>query len=110
MIIEKRHNYTYIKADEQSFAEFYTAFKKSEASFESEHLILEISDKLNSTNEEISLFLSVSKLHQAQKKSFVVVCSSVDIDNFPEEFNIVPTLIEAEDVIEMEAIERDLGF
>ena len=25
-------------------------------------------------------------------------------------FNIVPTLVEAEDIIEMEAIERELGF
>ena len=32
------------------------------------------------------------------------------MDDFPDNFNIVPTLQEAEDVIEMENIERDLGF
>ena len=32
------------------------------------------------------------------------------MDDFPEYFNIVPTLIEAEDIIEMEAMERELGF
>jgi hypothetical protein len=34
----------------------------------------------------------------------------VNVDDFPETFNIVPTLVEAEDVIEMENIQRDLGF
>ena len=31
-------------------------------------------------------------------------------DKIPDELNVVPTLIEAEDLLEMEAIERDLGF
>lgn len=32
------------------------------------------------------------------------------MDDFPENFNIVPTLIEAVDILEMEAMERELGF
>jgi hypothetical protein len=32
------------------------------------------------------------------------------MDDFPENFNIVPTLTEAEDVLEMESMERELGF
>ena len=32
------------------------------------------------------------------------------MDDYPEDFNIVPTLIEAEDIIEMENMERELGF
>ena len=39
-----------------------------------------------------------------------MVNANIDIDDFPDYFNIVPTLQEAEDVIEMEAIERELGF
>ena len=42
--------------------------------------------------------------------SFVVIKSGINIDDFPESVNIVPTLQEAEDILEMEAIERDLGF
>jgi len=42
--------------------------------------------------------------------SFVMVYNTINIDDFPENFNIVPTLIEAEDIIEMEAMERELGF
>ncbi len=110
MNIEKKIDYTHIKVDEKTFSEFYSAYKKMETQLSAEHIIIEFSDNLNSTNEEISLFLNVSKLHQKQKTSFVIVSSSADIDEFPEDFNIVPTLGEAEDVLEMEAIERDLGF
>jgi len=110
MNIEKKIDYTHIKVDEKTFSKFYSAYKKMETQLSAEHIIIEFSDNLNSTNEEISLFLNVSKLHQKQKTSFVIVSSSADIDEFPEDFNIVPTLGEAEDVLEMEAIERDLGF
>jgi len=40
----------------------------------------------------------------------VLVNSGTDVNSFPENFNIVPTLQEAEDILEMEAIERELGF
>lgn len=110
MKVEKKADYTHITVDEKSFSEFYSAYEKIEKQVSADHIIIEFSDNLNSTNEEISLFLKVSKLHQKQKTSFVIVSSSADVDDFPEDFNIVPTLGEAEDVIEMEAIERDLGF
>jgi hypothetical protein len=34
----------------------------------------------------------------------------MNADDFPENFNIVPTLIEAEDILEMENMERELGL
>jgi len=34
----------------------------------------------------------------------------ITADEAPEGLNIVPTLLEAEDVIQMENIERELGF
>ncbi|MGK0448376.1 MAG: hypothetical protein ACJA2M_002166 [Polaribacter sp.] len=36
--------------------------------------------------------------------------NNINIHDFPENFNIVPSLIEAEDILEMEAMERELGF
>ena len=42
--------------------------------------------------------------------SFVLVVKGIDADDFPDELNIVPTLIEANDILEMDNIERDLGF
>jgi len=42
--------------------------------------------------------------------SFVIVFNGINIDNIPEDIVVVPTLTEAKDIIEMENIERDLGF
>ena len=55
-------------------------------------------------------FLNVSNTHRAGKKSFVLVCDRVEIDDIPMEMIVVPTLQEAGDIVEMEEIERDLGF
>jgi len=40
----------------------------------------------------------------------VIVNNAVDIDEVPSEMTVVPTLQEAFDIVEMEEIERDLGF
>ena len=54
--------------------------------------------------------VDISNNHRISKHSFVVVNSALDPDIIPDEIMVVPTLLEAQDVIEMEEIERDLGF
>ena len=46
----------------------------------------------------------------SDQHSRVLVVEAADLGKFPEECIAVPTLGEAEDLIEMERIERDLGF
>ena len=60
--------------------------------------------------EQLLVFLKLSNLHRANKKSFVFVNTSIDYDLIPDEIIVVPTIQEAEDIISMEEIERDLGF
>ena len=55
-------------------------------------------------------FLKTSNLHRKTKQSFVIVNDAIDIDEVPFEMIVVPTLQEAGDIVEMEEIERDLGF
>ena len=55
-------------------------------------------------------FKPLSKDHERNKKSFVVVVSATDFNAFTDDLIVVPTLLEAHDMIEMEEIERDLGF
>ena len=52
----------------------------------------------------------LSTAHKRNKKSFVVVVSATDFNAFPDNFVVVPSVLEANDIIEMEEIERDLGF
>lgn len=44
------------------------------------------------------------------EKSFVLVSNAVTIDELPEEIIVVPSLKEAEDLIQMDEIQRDLGI
>lgn len=80
------------------------------AALGSNHLVVEVSENLNIEDSKISVLLNIASSFKENGMSFVVIKSGIDIDDFPETLNIVPTLQEAEDVMEMEAIERDLGF
>ena len=55
-------------------------------------------------------FLQISNLHRKAKHSFVIVTDKIKLDDIPDKLVIVPTIQEAYDIIEMEEIERDLGF
>ena len=59
---------------------------------------------------DINSFLELSNLNKKNKKSFVIVSSEVDFNKISDKISIVPTIQEAHDIIEMEEIERDLGF
>ena len=52
----------------------------------------------------------MSKLHKKEKKSFVIVAENIDYNAVSSNLIVVPSLLEAHDIIEMEEIERDLGF
>ena len=110
MIIEKKENYTLIIADENSFSKFFSNFSKEIYSLEKEHVFIQLSENLNTTSEDISLFLNIAKEAKKNGTTFVLIYSEANVDDFPEEINITPTLIEAEDILEMENIERELGF
>lgn len=110
MIIAKTKNYTHIKPDTKSVAEFFIDFKNRYHEFKNENLIIDFSEKFNIKIEELILFLKLSVQHQGNGTSFVLICKGINIDNIPDELNVVPTLKEAIDILEMDAIERDLGF
>ncbi|MDD3005182.1 ribonuclease Z [Flavobacterium sp.] len=78
--------------------------------FKTQNLIVDLSNHGAVEKEDVLLFQSISKMHKANKKSFVIVVSETDFNDFPDDFVVVPTLLEAHDIIEMEEIERDLGF
>ncbi|WP_457616192.1 hypothetical protein [Lutibacter sp.] len=110
MIITENKDYTLVKPSQNSVEEFYHEFKNKYLDFNNKHLIIDFSEKFNTTIKEILLFLTLSEQHKKNGTSFVIVSKDVDIDSLPEELNVVPTLTEALDILEMDAIERDLGF
>ena len=54
--------------------------------------------------------LQISKVHQKAKRSFVIVSLKSIPDSIADDLICVPTPKEAYDLIEMEEMQRDLGF
>ena len=78
--------------------------------FENQQLIVDILSFDELTAKQINSFLPLSKIHKKSKKSFVIVAKNIDLDAISDKLSVVPTKIEALDIIEMENIERDLGY
>jgi len=110
MKITKTEKYTTLKPTEESLNIFLNKLENNLLEFKGEHLILDFSEKINTTLKELLLFLKISNKHRENGTSFVIIFKGIDIDEIPEEINIVPTFTEALDILEMDAIERDLGF
>ena len=79
-------------------------------SVEKYHIIIDLLEFKNMTNKQLETFLPLSKIHKKTKKSFVIVAQNIQIGKISSQLSVVPTKIEAFDIIEMEDIERDLGF
>lgn len=78
--------------------------------YEDLHLVINLLKYKQLTIEQLVTFLKLSNYQRSRKKSYVFVNTGIDYDLIPDEMIVVPTVLEAGDVIEMEAIERDLGF
>jgi hypothetical protein len=104
MVVSEKNQYTLIKLQESSFIEFEKKFDE----INSNHIIVILSENYTMNEKNISFFLEAAKIQKINNKSFIVVKNGIDIDKIPELLNITPTLGEAEDFLEMEAIERDL--
>jgi len=101
VLIDERDNAT-------NFAQFLERIVPEK--FEHVNLIIDL-DKYNALElPELLEFLKLSNYHRSTKHSFVIVNNAVNIDDVPFEMTVVPTLQEAFDIVEMEEIERDLGF
>jgi hypothetical protein len=106
---QKGHTIT-LKDTQGDFSSFLDKVTQSNVSFESHNLILDLSYNKSVTHSDLKLLLPLSKHHKKNKKSFVVVAEGIDFNAVPDQLMVVPSVIEAQDIIEMEEIERDLGF
>ncbi|WP_152286538.1 ribonuclease Z [Flavicella marina] len=109
MNIEKKETYTLISPSENSLESFLAAIDFS--SYESENLIINFLDAFNLSASDVDAFSDISMKKKENGTSFILITDTVEIDDLEDEtLSVVPTLIEAEDTLEMDAIERDLGL
>jgi hypothetical protein len=106
---QKDHTIT-IKDTQGDLTAFLMKVTHQYKTFENHNLIIDLLQYSDLPVNDIKLFLPLCKQHRKAKKSFVIVTSDFDYNAVPEKLAVVPSLLEAHDIIEMEEIERDLGF
>ncbi|WP_452224647.1 ribonuclease Z [Lacinutrix chionoecetis] len=110
MIIDQEENISIITQEKATIVELVKKIEALYPKFEKHNIIVKLSSLGKITLQDIIEFLRLSNTHRASKRSFVVVTNAININETPDEIIVVPTLKEAFDIIEMEDMERDLGF
>lgn len=110
MKVEQKGHTTIIKETQGDIQNFLAKLTHEQGSFKRQNLILDVTHDKNVALSDIKLFLELVKTHSRNKKSIVIVASDIDFNAVPTQITVVPSIQEAHDIIEMEEIERDLGF
>lgn len=110
MKITEKENYKIFKDEKDDVKNFASHLEKVHDDYRDDNVVIDILKYGNLELEELLAFLELSNKHRKNKRSFVIANDTINIDRVPEELMVVPTLQEAEDIIQMEEIERDLGF
>ncbi len=111
MKIENHPNFVVLEDEKDNIMEF-ASFIESQipTKYKGQNVVLNLLNYEKLELPQLLQFLKTSNLHRKTKQSFVIVNDALDIDEIPFEMIVVPTLQEAADIVEMEEIERDLGF
>jgi signal recognition particle receptor subunit beta len=110
MIIDQKENTSIITQEKATSIELVKKIQSLYPKFKNNNIIVVLTSLDKIDKAEVVEFLEVSNNHREANHSFVIVSNKIDLDEAPEELAIVPTLQEAHDLIEMEVMERDLGF
>ena len=107
MHIHKKGNTVIVKPASDSLADFAEKLIASNE-FVDKNLVIDLLSAGALRPDQFEVFSAVKKYQKKAKKSMLIVA---DTDyNKSAKMNVVPTLQEAHDMIEMDEIERDLGF
>ena len=111
MIINTSKTFTVLKDQKDDIEDFARFLIRSiPTRFQDQNLIIDLLSYTDLSLNQLLLFIELSNQHRMLKHSFVIVNNALDPDTLPNEIMVVPTLLEAQEVILMEEIERDLGF
>jgi len=110
MKVEQKGHTVTIKDTQGDLVSFLMKVTHEYKTFEKHNMIIDLSMHKDLTVKAINSFLPLSKTHRKAKKSFVIVADGVDFNEVSDKLLLVPSMLEAHDIIGMEEIERDLGF
>jgi len=110
MIVEHIKSTTVITQEKATLEQLVAGLNDIYSELENNNIVINLFSLKSLKANDLNEFLLFSEKHKAAKHSFVLVTASIDIDEVSESLTVTPTLAEAHDIIEMEEIERDLGF
>lgn len=110
MKVEHKGHTTIIKDTESNYLQFVEKLTSQYNSFKDTNLILDITHDKSVDLTSLKNFIDLTKTHKKNKKSLVIVAANIDFNKVPSKLQVVPSILEAHDLIEMDEIERDLGF
>jgi anti-anti-sigma regulatory factor len=110
MVFNTEESLIIISQEKISIELFLENLEKEYAKLKNDNLVLDLLGFTKLSPYNVISFLELAKRHNKNGKSFVLVSDKVSYDDVPDEINIVPSLQEARDIVEMEEIERDLGL
>ncbi|MGB3592121.1 MAG: ribonuclease Z [Nonlabens sp.] len=110
MTSTEKENYILIEDDRNDIKGFAGFLESIFSQFNNKNVVIDLSKYKTVELFDLLEYLNLSNNHRGNKKSFVIINDALPAEDNPEELLIVPTLQEAEDIIQMEEIERDLGF
>ncbi|XCF04984.1 ribonuclease Z [Tamlana crocina] len=110
MILDQNGNISIITQEQATVVELVKKIQESYSKIKNYNIIVVLTSLKPLRQDDIVEFLQISNTHRGSKKSFVIVNNKIDLDSVPDEIVVVPTIQEAHDIIEMEEMERDLGF
>lgn len=110
MIIDQNENISIITQEKATIVELVKKLQSLYPKFKNNNIIITLTTLNKLGLHDIVEFLQLSNMHRANKQSFIIVTDKINLDIVPDEIVVVPTIQEAYDIIEMEDMERDLGF
>ncbi len=110
MILNQNGNISIITQEKATPKELVKKIQDVYSKLKNDNIILNLTSLNKLSLQDVLEFLELSNSHRKSKHSFVIVSDKIDLDQTPDEIVVVPTLQEAYDIIEMEEMERDLGF
>lgn len=112
MKIEESDKLVIITLKEKNLQGFITSLRQeiTNGSCENKNVIVDLLSLTDLKLIDLSLFQDLSDTCYNKKCSFVLVNDAVNHNEISSTIHVTPTLQEAKDIIEMEEIERDLGF
>ncbi len=108
MKIDTNDKFTTLTA-EKDFDYFFSFFITAYDPVTAGNIVIDLSN-INTSVAEIQKFKKYAESQAKNNNSFAIVIPVFNADAFDETLNVVPTLIEAEDIIDMDEMIRDLGF